>query len=83
MYLISQNDSLTHGKVYTDVKWLSQHLSYFDFHAVLFWFVQGTSAVRRPTLTLWKGKLLGFRLVETFYVTIKALQSYAQFNMTT
>ena len=25
-YLASQNDSFTHGKVYTDVKWLSQHL---------------------------------------------------------
>ena len=32
-YLASQNDSLTHGKVYTDVKWLSQHLS-FVFQAV-------------------------------------------------
>jgi hypothetical protein len=30
-FYASQNDSFTHGKVYTDVKWLSQHLSYFRF----------------------------------------------------
>jgi hypothetical protein len=37
-YLTSQNDSFTPGKVCTDVKWLTHHLSDFDFHAVLFWF---------------------------------------------
>ena len=26
---------MTRGNVYTDMKWLSQHLSYFDFHAVV------------------------------------------------
>ena len=29
------------------------------------------------------GKLPGFRLVETFYVNIKAVRSYDQFNTTT
>jgi hypothetical protein len=57
-----------------------------DFHAVLFWFVYDTSAVRRPTLTigsLWKGKLLDFRLVETFFENIKAFRNYNRFNTTT
>jgi hypothetical protein len=33
--------------------------------------------------SLLKGKLLGFQLVETFYVNIKAFRSYDQFNTTT
>ena len=52
-YLASQNDSLTHGKVCTQMG--SGHPSVCttsDFHAVLFWFVYDTSAVRRPTLTI-------------------------------
>jgi hypothetical protein len=35
------------------------------------------------TGSLWKGKLLGFQLVETFFVNIKAFWSYDQFNTTT
>jgi hypothetical protein len=31
----------------------------------------------------WKGKLLDFRLVKTFFENIKAFRSYDQFNMTT
>jgi hypothetical protein len=31
----------------------------------------------------WKGKLLDFRLVETFFENIKAFRSYDQFNTTT
>ena len=49
----SQNDSFTHGKVCTQMG--SGHPSVCttsDFHAVLFWFVYDTSAVRRPTLTI-------------------------------
>jgi hypothetical protein len=38
-YLASQNDSFTPGKVCTNVKWLTHHLSDLDFHAVLSWFV--------------------------------------------
>jgi hypothetical protein len=55
-YIILQggeNDSLTHGKVCTQMG--SGHPSVCttsDFHAVLFWFVYDTSAVRRPTLTI-------------------------------
>ena len=33
--------------------------------------------------SLWKGKLLDFRLVETFFENIKAFRSYDQFNTTT
>ena len=33
--------------------------------------------------SLWKGKLLDFRLVETFFENVKAFRSYDQFNTTT
>ena len=33
--------------------------------------------------SLWKGKLLDFRLVKTFFENIKAFRSYDQFNTTT
>ena len=33
--------------------------------------------------SLWKGKLLDFRLVKTFFENIKAFHSYDQFNTTT
>ena len=55
-----------------------------DFHAVLFWFVYDTSAVRRPILTIGvslERKIT--RLVETFFENIKAFRSYDQFNTTT
>jgi hypothetical protein len=53
------------------------------FTPFLFWFVYDTSAVRRPTLTigsLWKGTLLDFRLVKSFFENIKAFRSYHQFK---
>jgi hypothetical protein len=38
--------------------------------------------IKRKT-SLWKGKLLDLRLVETFFENIKAIRSYDQFNTTT
>ena len=84
------DDSFTHVKVCTQMgSGQPSVCTTSDFHAVLFWFVYDTSAVRRPTLTigvsfsLWKGKLLDFRLVKTFFENIKAFRSYNQFNTTT
>ena len=43
----------THGKVCTQMgSGQPSVCTTSDFHAVLFWFVYDTSAVRRPTLTI-------------------------------
>ena len=44
---------------------------------------QHFGGVHKQLGSLWKGKLLGFRLVKTVFVNIKAFWSYDQFNTTT
>ena len=53
-----------------------------DFHAVLFWFVYDTSAVRRPTLTIEVSLERTITRLSTGE-NIKAFRSYDQFNTTT
>ena len=64
-YLASQNDSFTHGKVYTDVKWLSQHLYDLRFSRpyvlVRVGYLSSSVAYTEQLGSLLKGKLLGFR----------------------
>ena len=46
-------------------------------------FCFGSEAYTNNWGSLWKGKLLDFRLVKTFFENIKAFRSYDQFNTTT